>query len=890
MAVQSVFFPAHLVAQAQRQAQSEPWAAAAAQAVVDAAAPWSTFSDEQLWDLMFAPTLRRSWMVWSSGYCPSCRQGVPMYQWQIDALHCPWKVTCPHCAEAFPKNDFAAFYRSGLDSAGVFRAERADRRLLVNGEHPDPADPRHSFGVDDGTGYRDDGHTWWFVAAYLIYGQWKQLIVAGIRTLAAAYVVSGDRGYAHRAAILLDRVADLYPGFDFKEQGVMYEGPAHAGYVSTWHDACEETREMAIAFDQIRGALADDADLVRFLSARARAAGLANLKACGADIERNIADGLLRHPLAHPDRIRTNYPRREIALAVLQTVLDWPANRDQVMAGVDALVAQATAVDGVTGEKGLAGYSAYVIHGLAQFVEQYARIDPAFLSDLLARHPQLARTWRFHIDTWCLEQYYPQCGDTGAFGRRCDQYMGAPFVAEPGLLPSMFSLFWRLYELTGDAAYVQVLYGANGHELTDLPRDLLAADPVAFRHRVAAVIETVGTELRLDSINLPDWHLAILRAGAGVDRRAVWLDYDAGGGHGHRDGLNLGLYARGMDLLPDFGYPPVQYGGWQGPRFTWYLMAAAHNTVVVDGRDQEHPAHGHPTLWGSGGVARAVAAAAPELYAIDRYERVVLMVDLSAADSYVLDLFVVAGGADHAKFVQGHFAQLTSSGLNLVAGDDFGHGTQMRHFRGDRQPASDWWADWRVDNRLGYLPPGTQVHLRYRDLTEAAEAWLAEAWVALHSSTYEDAWVPRVMVRRQAPPGMALTSTFVGLTEPYVDEPRVVGARRASITPQGRPAAPGDAAVEVCLADGRVDWVLAQDGAADRARLVVDGTGLVADARLALVRLDAQGAVTHLALWQGQHVSWGTTAIDLLEATDFAEFAWSGAGFQLAAGHGRLRP
>ena len=58
---------------------------------------------------------------------------------------------------------------------------------------------------------------------------------------------------------------------------------------------------------------------------------------------------------------------------------------------------------------------------------------------------------------------------------------------------------------------------------------------------------------------------------------------DTGGRHSHADGMNLGLFAKGVDLMPDFGYPPVQYGGWDSPRAQWYRMSAAHNTVVVDG-------------------------------------------------------------------------------------------------------------------------------------------------------------------------------------------------------------------------------------------------------------------------------------------------------------------
>jgi oligo-alginate lyase len=893
MGNESLFYPKELIERAKANAVRYPWAAAIQQEVVKAAAPWLEFSDEELWQLMFGNTLRRSWMVWSNGHCPACRGGVPMYNWRIEAHARPWKLQCPHCRELFPKNDFHAFYRSGLDERHVFDPGRADRALLFNPEHPDPGDPLHRFGVDDGEGYRDGEHTWWFVGTYLIYGQWKQLVHAGIRNLAAAYVATGERLYAHKAGVLLDRVADLYPSFDFKEEGVMYEGPAHAGYVSTWHDACEETREMALAFDQIRAAIAADGELAAFLSGKAARYGSRTPKAGAADILRNIEAGILRDPIANPDRIRTNYPRREIALVVLKTVLDWPRNRDEVNGMVDEMVERATAVDGVTGEKGLAGYTAYVIHGLAQFLEQYARLDPAFLGDLARRHPNLLQTYRFHIDTWCLQQYYPQSGDTGAFAQKSDRYIGAPFTRHPGLLPSMFSLFWRLYQLTGDAAYVQVLYHENGRSIAELPHDLFAEDPAAFQARVGAVIDAAGDELELDSVNKPKWHLAVLRSGKGRDRRAVWLDYDSGGGHGHLDGMNLGLFAKGLDLLPEYGYPPVQYGGWAGPKFHWYLSTAAHNTVVVDGKDQERPADGRHTLWGAGPTFRAIRAAGQPLYRIRQYERTLVMADLSAADFYVLDIFRVAGGSDHAKFMHSHFGSLDTRGLSLEPGEEYGFGTQMRGFRADLRPRPGWHADWRIEDRLGYADPGADLHLRYTDLTEGAEVHTAEGWIAMGTSTYEETWIPRLMVRRRGP-GPELASTFAGVLEPYAGRPNLTGIRRLPLrTRTGDPGPAASIAVEVGLADGGADLIVAADvetggGPAADGVLVEPTWGVELVGELAAIRRTAAGVVTRAALWRGRAVRVGSLALELTGETEFVEIEIEGGNPRIASGEGRL--
>ena len=247
MKTAGVLFPKELIARVKANTAKYPWAAAIRDRIIEAAEPWTRLSDDELWGAMFGPGITRSWMVWSNGHCPACKKGVEMYTWQMDALKTPWKVRCPHCKELFPKNDFRKFYRSGLDEKGVFDPKRADRSLLFNTEHPDPEDPLHSFGVDDGEGYVEGDKRWRFIGAYLIYGQWKQMVLGGISRLAAAYVVTGDQVYAHKAAVMLDRVADLYPELRLRRARGWSTRAAGSGYVSIWHDACEEARELAIA-------------------------------------------------------------------------------------------------------------------------------------------------------------------------------------------------------------------------------------------------------------------------------------------------------------------------------------------------------------------------------------------------------------------------------------------------------------------------------------------------------------------------------------------------------------------------------------------------------------------------------------------------------------------
>jgi len=885
----SIFFPPDLVENGRRNCEKYEWARQARDTVVAAAKPWLRMSDDEIWGLMFGPTITRSWMVWSNGFCPACRKPVPMYTWVIDALRLPWKVRCPHCGETFPKNDFYRFYLSGLDERGVFDASRADRALLYNVEHPDPSDPLHRFGVDDGEGWVEGDHRWRFIGAYLIYGQWKQLVLGGLRNLAAAYLATGDGAYAHKAAILLDRVADLYPSFDYSTQAVTYEQRLGSnGYVSIWHDACEETRELALIYDAIFPALGGDEELVSFLSAKAARYGLANPKASLADICRNIEDGLFRDTLRNQHKIASNYPRTPIAAATIMAVLDWDGSRDEIYKVFDEMMTRATAVDGVTGEKGLCGYSAFTIQGLAGMLGYFDRAMPDFLPAMLRRYPRLRDTYRFHIDTWCLGAFYPFSGDCGALVRRVPTYVGVNFdkgsptsvntVGAWIMTPSAYEFLWRLYECTGDADFVKVFYAANGRRTDGLPHDFFVRDPADFEQRVARVVAEHGADIDLRSINKQQWCLAILRSGRGTNERAVWLDYDAGGGHGHADAMNIGLFAYGLDLLPDFGYPPVQFGGWGSPRAVWYTLTSAHNTAVID-RANQAAGPGSTRLWGDGEVVHLIEAAAPALCSAQQYSRAVVLVDVSDSDFYVADIFRLVGGSEHTKFVQVAPASVTTRGLSISPAEDFGHGALLRNTRMAPQAAPGWAADFTIEDIHNYLPPDACVRLRYTDLTPDCSAGLCEAWAALAYDSTDELWLPRVIVQRRGE--IPLSSTFVAVIEPYADRPPLASIRRLPVEARrGQPYDDSCVALELSLADGRRDLLICADAEnplgqqpdfREVGSLRQPDWHLWTDAELCFVRLNRAGRVERVALAKGRRLRVADAVLQLKDTAGFFE-------------------
>jgi hypothetical protein len=283
------------------------------------------------------------------------------------------------------------------------------------------------------------------------------------------------------------------------------------------------------------------------------------------------------------------------------------------------------------------------------------------LKELLKLHPRLAEMFRFHIDLWCGQKYYPRIGDCGSFAQPDTNYVAVGFSQNPGVGPSMYAFLWQLYELTKDPAFAQVVYHANGGKTDGLPYDLFAVNPARFQQRRGGH-PAARQDAEARSVNKKEWHLAVLQGGWATSSARLWLDYDSGGYHSHADGLNIGLFAYGLDLLPDFGYPPVQFGGWGAPRATWYTKNSgaqyrrggrAQSAQLGWPHDRAPGVEG-ATVRPDNALGRrqefsCCSRRSPLVYDLERYERTVAMADVSDDEFYVFDLFRVQGGKDHAR-------------------------------------------------------------------------------------------------------------------------------------------------------------------------------------------------------------------------------------------------
>ena len=194
----------------------------------------------------------RAFNVGTAG-CPKCGKKIyekgGTYPWIIN-LDKPFKVQCPICKGVFPGNDLEAYYLSGFK----------DRKHL-EGDYP-----------DDGWGWVDpaDGHRYWFVA-YANHWTWQSHVLRGLDNLGQAYLLTGDKRYAHQAALMLYRLSEVYPGMDYHNQsryGKLTEerGGHYGGKMVNLIWATGNLSAMARTYDAVWETIDADADLQQTLA------------------------------------------------------------------------------------------------------------------------------------------------------------------------------------------------------------------------------------------------------------------------------------------------------------------------------------------------------------------------------------------------------------------------------------------------------------------------------------------------------------------------------------------------------------------------------------------------------------------------------------------------
>lgn len=768
---------------------------------------WMNLSYEQLRGLVFTPELKRSWFVRSDGSCPSCGKSVPMYNWKHDPINLPWKMQCPHCSELFPKNDFAAYYKSGLDENNDFRHILADRSLLVN---PDGS----NFGVDDGNGWYDEnGVRYMFIAAYLSHAHWIKLVVDGISNLSFSCILTGNPEYAFRAGIILDSITRHFPDFDFYTQGVMYEQEFKSnGYVNYWVNSNHEIRTFALAYDQIFDILKSDSSFENKLGK--------SFDSFCHDIEERIFYDAFNNMV----KINANPPETPITVVIIKSVLNY--SDSDIEENIDEIIKEATKVDGLSGESGLAGYAAITPRAIADLLCFYANIDVLLVEKLLLKHPVLYKTYRFHIDTWYNASYYPGVGDNSVYALPMKAYTGLFTIYAP--LSSIYhrSREWfalKLYEVYNDPDFAKIIFLSHNKNVSEcFVKDYYIDNPKYYEKLISEIIEKYGEELSQESINYNQWRISLLHTGSNDNKTMIAMPYDSGANHCHHDALSLHIFSKGINISPDFGYPPVNYGGWKTKEAYWYGHPAAHNQVVIDGKRHtnlppsgdgmfyRYPKYGKNLMFSIGSFVKATYNEAKEYTDSKRYERLTALIDISDSDCYCVDISRTEGGKQHSRFLRSSYSTAETTGLNLVHSDEYyPKETIMRNHMTDEKPQELWTIDFHIFEDDIHTPFQRNLYYKYTGLSKDTAVSTCESWVDITRMAQtsnirtgnKSVWIPTLYESKEGP-----RTQFSGIHEVYENHSNIAAIDKINI-----PIGDFDEAIKVIHNDGTCDYIIAND-------------------------------------------------------------------------------
>lgn len=263
--------------------------------------------------------------------CPNCDGGKQEHQLAWDPKN-PEQLTCRYCGHVYPSDDYPV---SGVESVtspagNVF-------------EFPYWADEK---------GYR------YYFESHRDYQAHEQLAAAAYK-MAWIYHLTGEAEYARRAALLLDRFAQVFPDYIYKfdypfTQKELYDGvvdpsefrPGYRTSRWSWWAYMDIPIDLVFAYDMIF----DSGEIARIPGAQSR-------------IEDDFFSDAAEKVVANNETLSNMAPTAWRAMIAVSRVLDKPEYMHDVVSRLELLAREQFYYDGVWGE-GAPSYHSQVIGGL----------------------------------------------------------------------------------------------------------------------------------------------------------------------------------------------------------------------------------------------------------------------------------------------------------------------------------------------------------------------------------------------------------------------------------------------------------------------------------------------------------------------------------------------
>ena len=839
-----------------------------------------------------------------------------------DVSNRPWKIQCPDCKRLFPSNDFESFYKLGLDEKGYFDRQRAldahhamlfpdstgeapkvegtegwyeyygygnpdgylynelydnlaDVKTLNGGKGLRETEKQERWGVDDGYGYipRDkDGNP--FTAnkdgtaierhcyiAYYHNNFWNWMNVSAITPLAEAYMYTGDIKYGRIGAVLLDRIADVYPSFNLlpwntpTRQWMNTDGSTRYGKIRGRIDDCTLSKAFALACDAFYPAL-QDAQVINYLAEKGEKRGFD--KSSSLKIWENWTKGILEETFdaAKTGKILGNYGMEQHALAAAAIILDdeprtsemidwiYATNTGDEKENVVGGNLQSQLIDVVdrngSGDEWAPYYNAVWIERLYQMADVLANYKGEKQYNPY-ENPKFAEMFMPYSALVLAESHHAQIADTGAVANS-DIANG-----DAGMNVCGVSVFTEGFKYLKNSPYAkrlaQYIWLRNGKSAEGLNYGIFADNPESLKEEILALVDEDPEPI---SEMLTGTGFAVLRDGknytsaseatANNNHRDFWIQFGRNAaGHSQKDELHIGVEAYGLNISPDIGYPAQT--STEPQRLQWVNATIAHNTVVVDERNQTgNVLHGTPLHFDDSENVKLFDIDASDAYGnTESYRRSVIMIKVNDDISYGVDFFRVTGGKKHTysfhalsdKVTAAQGLEMTAQNGGTYAGEDVEYGedpftkaewnyetkyprgyTWMTNVRRDTSPDNVIAADFEITDFRKSVQDGKGIHLRLTQLNDFTPSEVAFVGgpvpQKVHNAELPEA-LEYVLIHRDAEEGEKLDTLFTTVLEPYKNDRYISSIEPVEV--KGKADANSVRAIKVTHTSGRVDYI-----------------------------------------------------------------------------------
>ena len=794
------------------------------------------------------------------------------YPYIVDPINNPWKITCPECQHDFPSNDFASFLACGMDENGRFDADRArengGEQYLVNIEFDDmPAD----WGVDDGNGYvtgEYDANGVEVVHTYIGYYMACQMFGLGdldkhsltdiFQNLTKAYLYTGDEKYGSAGAVLVDRLADIYPTYDIvkwphTKLAFSDGGSGRGKFIGCIWDAVL-SQTLAKAVDAF-WPCATNADVIEFLQQD----DILTIKGMTADqitpeyLRTHAEDDILLEifKAAKTDYFNGNFGMEEAGVAYAGVALDrlpetqemfeWVFHEEQrgglgsnawnTGGDVARVLIEDVCRDGFGYEVSYL-YNALWTQYLLDLADALSGYEGAAEFDLW-NNPKFVNMYSAFIRLTVCGHLTPQVGEAG-FVQSTHNQMGVDKML-------------TAYLNTGDVDLARAVYAGNGNSVSGLHGTIFMADPVdGVQSSIINAVAQEGPWDFSDSDMMSGFGIAILREGPeqylGKTVNAdeffdYWMYFGySNTSHARLEALAIDLEAFGLGLSSSMGYPSLVIST-SPERMQWVRNTVSHNTVVVDDRGQSVMEEGgFPKHFEDAGNVKIMDVEANAAYPeTDIYRRTVVTVAAENGVHYAVDFFRILGGSEHVYSFHGATRKdpavsgldMTVQPMGTYAGADVPFGDHVTNpdsgdastntgsgyswlynVSRDDNPETSFSIDWEIEDFHSQLTTSDGIHLKLHMLSEEPMTEVALADGQPPQTGRNPDHIEYALIRRSGNPGM--DTLFTAIIEPYQNDELIASTELVDVelvsgTPSLNDRA---AAIKVTLVGGRQDFIV----------------------------------------------------------------------------------